>query len=55
MADITMCIPHNCPVKDKCYRFTAPVNEYRQSYQKNEAGNNGCPHFIANEYKERGK
>lgn len=21
-----------CPMKDKCYRYTAPVNEYRQAY-----------------------
>jgi hypothetical protein len=21
-----------CPMRDKCYRFTAPVNEYRQAY-----------------------
>lgn len=32
MADITMCTGENCPIKKKCYRFTAPVSEFRQSY-----------------------
>jgi len=32
MADITMCSGKGCRVKDKCYRFTANKNEFRQSY-----------------------
>lgn len=32
MADITMCKDKECPHKDLCYRFTAPVNPYRQAY-----------------------
>lgn len=32
MADISMCIGDGCTRKFKCYRHTAPVNEYRQSY-----------------------
>ena len=32
MADITMCSGTNCPRKKECYRFTAYVNEYRQSW-----------------------
>jgi hypothetical protein len=32
MADITMCLDHDCPRKDSCYRFIAPENPYRQSY-----------------------
>jgi hypothetical protein len=38
MADIAMCEGADekrnliCPMRDTCYRFTAPVNEYRQSY-----------------------
>lgn len=35
MADITMCKGTNCPLKESCYRFTAPENEYRQSYFMN--------------------
>lgn len=32
MADICMCSGKGCPMKDNCYRHTAPVNEYRQAY-----------------------
>ena len=31
MADITCCQGTNCPLKEKCYRFTAPRGRY-QSY-----------------------
>jgi hypothetical protein len=32
MTDITKCEGTNCPVKQSCYRYTAKVNEHRQSY-----------------------
>lgn len=32
MPDITMCSGEGCPVKEKCYRFTAKPSEYWQSY-----------------------
>jgi hypothetical protein len=32
MADITVCPGTDCPVKEKCYRFTAPRSELWQSY-----------------------
>jgi len=32
MADIEMCEGVNCPLKEKCYRYLAPVNEYWQAY-----------------------
>lgn len=32
MADISMCLNHECPLKDRCYRYIAPVNEHWQSY-----------------------
>ena len=32
MSDITMCTGKECPLKETCYRYTAPKNEYRQSY-----------------------
>jgi hypothetical protein len=31
MADITVCPGTDCPVKEQCYRFTAPKNEMWQS------------------------
>lgn len=33
MADITMCGNDKCPIKNKCYRYTAPKDPYRQSWQ----------------------
>ena len=30
--DGTMCTNKQCTLKEECYRFTAPVNEFRQSY-----------------------
>lgn len=32
MSDISKCNGVNCPLRDECYRFTAPASEYRQSY-----------------------
>ncbi len=32
MPDITMCPGEECPLKEKCYRFTAHPNEFRQSF-----------------------
>jgi len=32
MADITKCTYEDCPVKTKCYRYTADANELWQSY-----------------------
>ena len=31
MADITMCKDMKCPVKFRCYRHTAPENQFRQA------------------------
>jgi hypothetical protein len=32
MADISKCHGTECSLKAKCYRYTAPANEYRQAY-----------------------
>lgn len=32
MADITMCEGLECPLKEKCYRYTATADEYWQAY-----------------------
>jgi SET domain-containing protein len=32
MADITMCKGTDCPFKETCYRYTAPISDYQQSY-----------------------
>lgn len=38
MADITMCEGKGCIVKNNCYRFKAPINEYRQAYFAEQPG-----------------
>jgi len=32
MSDITKCEGEGCPIKEKCTRFTATANEFRQAY-----------------------
>lgn len=34
MADITKCDPVDCPVKEKCYRFTSQASEYQSYFAK---------------------
>lgn len=34
MADIIMCNVEECPLKEKCFRFTAYPNQFRQSFFK---------------------
>lgn len=57
MADITMCVGTGCPLRDKCYRYTATPNEHRQSFadftSKVTYGEDGygtpapdCPEFV---------
>lgn len=51
MPDITMCNGHECPLKEKCYRYTAPPTPHWQAYfcdspYKTETKN--CEHFWLN-------
>ena len=32
MSDISKCKNSQCPLKEHCYRWTAPADEYWQSY-----------------------
>ena len=46
MADITMCSGQECSAKDGCYRHTAPINEWRQSYFMKVPGKDeSCEHY----------
>lgn len=51
MADISMCEGTDCPMKDNCYRHTAPANEYRQSWFAEKVINEDrtCDHYWENE------
>jgi len=45
MPDISMCNNQECPLKEKCYRYKAEPNPYRQSYGDFKY-KNGCSYFI---------
>lgn len=49
MVDMAKCFGGDCPLKGKCFRFTAPAGEFRQSYFKNpmNLGEN-CKYFVSN-------
>lgn len=48
MPDITKCTRQDCPVKDKCYRYTCPPGK-RQSYFIPDPGPKGCGYFMPNQ------
>lgn len=49
MADITMCRGENCSKREKCYRYTAPVDEYWQSVFTDTPKEIPCEHFLLND------
>jgi hypothetical protein len=56
MADITMCSGVGCPIRENCYRFTAPVNEHRQSmFMEIPCDNESktCLEFVDNKLHKR--
>jgi len=58
MPDITMCSGKGCPLKEKCYRFTAKPSDYRQAYflnppvEKDGEDKAHCSHFWDNKEKK---
>jgi hypothetical protein len=50
MADITKCDGKNCPIKENCYRFTAPESKnqswFSSPYGRDEP--NSCSYFYPN-------
>lgn len=49
MPDITMCEGTDCPVKEKCHRFTAKPDEY-QAYFVDAPGETKDGKFTCNMY-----
>jgi hypothetical protein len=46
MTDISKCLNKDCPLKEKCYRWTAPASYY-QSYADFKPDENGeCEDFY---------
>ena len=59
MTDITKCKGSNCPVKEKCYRFTAWADEYQSYFVDPPIKDGKCEYYwgenannIFNELKE---
>lgn len=48
MPDITMCVNKDCPLRMKCYRFTAVPTPYWQSYTDFKPVNGKCNGFQDN-------
>lgn len=48
MPDISMCDNEECPIKNKCYRYTAIPNDIQQSYTTFKPSNNRCAAYIKN-------
>lgn len=49
MPDISMCRHPGCPVKEKCYRYTATPNPFWQAYTSiNDVREDGCDLFWDN-------
>jgi hypothetical protein len=46
MTDITKCTGQNCPIKDKCYRYTAKESEYSQSWADFKYEDGKCEDFY---------
>lgn len=57
MADISMCSGEGCPKKKMCYRYTAPKNEYWQTYFTNPPikENGECDSFWKNNKEDADK
>lgn len=45
MADISKCMGRNCERRETCYRYTAPENQYRQSYTFFDDDPKKCEHY----------
>ena len=45
MSDISKCTGTGCPFKKDCYRFTAPMSEYRQAIFSPPIKNGKCDYY----------
>lgn len=49
MTDITKCKGNNCPLKNTCYRFTAPSDRYQSFFLEVPYKEGKCEQFWATE------
>ena len=54
MADITKCKGTRCPVREDCYRYTAPASDWQSWFEVVPLGDDekGCDMMIDNERKQ---
>lgn len=45
MADISMCSGAGCPLKEKCYRYTAPKSEMQTHFSPPRKKDGSCNYF----------
>lgn len=50
MADITKCSGDDCPLKDKCYRYTAVADEFWQAFFVKPPGQYIENQFVCKEF-----
>ena len=52
MSDITMCEGIDCPIRSKCYRYTAIPNYYQYYFNKTPFEYDYCDKFISKQEEE---
>jgi len=45
MPDITMCKGDKCPIKEKCYRYTAEPDEWQSYFTESPIKNGKCDFY----------
>ena len=45
MADITMCNGKNCPLRKKCYRYTATPGHWQSYFTETPIKNGECEYY----------
>lgn len=48
MADISKCKGTDCPLKEKCYRFTAPAGEWQSWFIETPFKDGKCEYYWDN-------
>lgn len=49
MPDITMCYGKDCPLKEKCYRFTAKASIFQYYFTDSPYKDKNCDYFWDDE------
>ena len=55
MADISKCKGTDCPLKEKCYRFTAPTGERQSWFTETPFKDGECEYYWDNKTGSYGK